>query len=167
MIHENCALCGIELPVGMKVGDKWVSLRLRRCCLTCVPYKSKKRWYRTREKWESYCNCKRCGKEKKYKGSYCNTCVAITRRVRHKLRAIELLGGKCSRCGWNKHPAGFEFHHRTDDKKFTVGNFWHMKWESLLVEIVKCELLCSCCHRIEHSRNFAPSSLTTDVNVAR
>lgn len=73
-----------------------------------------------------------------------------------KQRAVELLGGCCFRCGWRAGSiaelAAIEFHHPNKDKDFDVGAWLNVKWDSLVAEIEKCQLLCSRCHRIEHSK---------------
>lgn len=85
----------------------------------------------------------------------CNACNTKVRRLRTKLKAIELLGGKCQRCGYTGHPAAFEFHHKDPTKKeFAIGMVANKKWSSIIAELLKCELICSNCHRIEHSVRF-------------
>lgn len=100
--------------------------------------------------------CKLCGRDisEKYGGrTRCNSCNTRIRRYRCKLKAIEYLGGKCSKCGWTGDSSAFEFHHTTQEKKdFSIGNVSNKKWELILKELNKCELLCSNCHRIEHSK---------------
>lgn len=104
-------------------------------------------------------NCKICKKPINQlqfrKRTRCNACNTKVRRLRTKLKAIALLGGKCKRCGFDKHPAALEFHH-TDPtiKKFEIGMVANKSWESIKEEILKCELLCANCHRIEHSVRF-------------
>lgn len=109
--------------------------------------------------------CKICDKEfkqlQKRNRSRCNACNTKLRRLKNKLRAINLLGGRCIRCGYNKHPAALEFHHKDSSKKdFSIGTVANKRWESIVNEIKKCELLCSNCHRIEHSDRFDNERLT-------
>jgi hypothetical protein len=103
-------------------------------------------------------NCCLCGKEypksQKRKGKYCNTCVSKIRRFVYKTKAIELKGGQCEKCGYKFNKtnfAAFEFHHIQGDKNFAIGDGSNRKWEETKKEIEKCSLLCSNCHRIEHS----------------
>lgn len=77
----------------------------------------------------------------------CRACqVGIQRE--NKLKAIAYLGGKCLHCGFDNldRPEVFDFHHlfgkETDPTKLMRGT-----WEKLKVEIDKCILLCSNCHR--------------------
>lgn len=63
-----------------------------------------------------------------------------------------MLGGKCNRCGYNTNIVALEFHHIIQDtKEFNIGMAANKSWESIVEEVSKCELLCSNCHRIEHS----------------
>lgn len=87
----------------------------------------------------------------------CNSCNTKIRRYRNKLKAINLLGGKCNRCGFDN-PAALEFHHKdSSEKDFTIGNVANKSWDSIVDEVKKCELLCSNCHRIEHTTRYEKS----------
>jgi hypothetical protein len=67
-----------------------------------------------------------------------------------------MLGGTCNRCGYDEHWAALEFHHCKGDKDFTIANVGNKCWELIKLELEKCELLCSNCHRIEHSDRDDP-----------
>lgn len=101
--------------------------------------------------------CKVCGKSRKgvWRGRTCPTCVSKLRRVLMKIKAVRFLGGKCQRCEWvpdNKEVVAMEFHHKeAGSKDFEIGKKMNHKWETIVYELEKCELLCSRCHRIEHS----------------
>jgi len=84
--------------------------------------------------------------------SNCQSCVTRIRRYRTKQRAVKLLDGKCNRCGWSGNIAAFEFHHPDDNKKFGIADISNKSWKVVKKEIQKCELLCSNCHRIEHTK---------------
>lgn len=100
--------------------------------------------------------CKLCKKEfNQYQGknrTRCGACNTKIRRHRTKQKAIDYLGGKCNRCGYNENIVALEFHHiDPNEKEFQIGSVSNKSWESIINEIKKCELLCSNCHRIEHS----------------
>lgn len=107
-------------------------------------------------------HCCLCGKEfKQYRGrKRCGSCTTKIRRFRAKQAAIKYLGGKCQRCGFDKHSAALEFHH-TDpkEKDFTLGNVGNKTWALLKKELDKCILLCSNCHKIEHHGGFSEEFL--------
>lgn len=61
----------------------------------------------------------------------------------------------CQRCGWNKHPAGLDFHHRDPgEKEICVGYLMTKSWERIIAEMRKCDVLCANCHRVEHAEEF-------------
>lgn len=108
--------------------------------------------------------CVTCEKEilsRTRRGKECNNCTSNRRRREAKLKALELLGGKCIKCGYNAHPAALEFHHLDkEEKDFSFSRFHNRKWKTLEQELRKCVILCSNCHRIEHSKIYTqmPSS---------
>lgn len=112
-------------------------------------------------------NCKLCGnpvKNNERNRSHCQCCTTRIRRYRTKQKAIELLGGKCNRCGWFGNIAAFEFHHYNNDKDFDISSANNKSWEVVKVEIMKCELLCSNCHKIEHSKYNKDEKFMNVVN---
>lgn len=68
-----------------------------------------------------------------------------------KKELINLKGGGCSKCGYNKNYAALDFHHLRD-KEFPLDsrNIGNRSLPSLLKELDKCILLCANCHREEH-----------------
>lgn len=88
--------------------------------------------------------------------SYCKPCwsaITVANQRRVKMLMIDYKGGRCSRCGYNKHFAALEFHHIDPSKKdFALSKISSLS-EKVKLELDKCELLCSNCHREVHS-NF-------------
>ena len=74
------------------------------------------------------------------------------RRKFIRLKAIQHLGGKCSRCGYSKYKEVLEFHHKNpSEKDFGISVKGHCRsWERVKTEIEKCDLLCANCHREIH-----------------
>ena len=99
--------------------------------------------------------CVLCGNEMKNNPNNrtkCNACFTRIRRYRTKKKAVEYLGGVCVNCGWSGNIAAFEFHHINDKKEFAIGSASNKSWKIVEKELDKCELLCSICHRIKHSK---------------
>lgn len=76
-------------------------------------------------------------------------------RAKYLLKREELLnilGGKCQKCGYNKHSFCLDFHHLRD-KKFSLSMremALKIPIEELKQEINKCIILCGNCHSEEH-----------------
>lgn len=101
-------------------------------------------------------------KGKKYDRWVCVQCDNDTYRDRlraDKLKAVEYLGGECMDCGqtFQDFPSVFDFHHRDPSTKVRKPSaFFGGKWEKIVVELDKCDLLCSNCHRIRHATEGYP-----------
>ena len=75
---------------------------------------------------------------------------------RLRARAVSYKGGKCEACGYSKCIAAFDFHHiDPSTKDFTISSR-NLKWETLVKEIDKCQLLCANCHREAHEQERQP-----------
>lgn len=110
--------------------------------------------------------CVLCGKkiiDNKHNRTKCSGCITRIRRYRTKKKAVEYLGGVCVECGWSGNIAAFEFHHINGNKEFTIGSASNKSWEVVRKELDKCELLCSICHRIEHSK-YEDEKFLIEVN---
>lgn len=74
-----------------------------------------------------------------------------------KVAAVQILGGKCQRCGFT-HPGALQFHHRDPSQKLfnisskTLTSPKKYPWDLVAAEIKKCDLLCANCHFIEHNK---------------
>lgn len=69
----------------------------------------------------------------------------IKRYYSLKLKAIELLGGKCFLCGSKDN---LEFDHiDRKTKKFSISDFITYSKEKVQKELKKCQLLCNSCHK--------------------
>ncbi len=94
------------------------------------------------------------GKENR-RNSWCKICVYECQKNRwkdRKRKAVELSGGKCQDCGYNKNLSVFDFHHLDPSKKeFGWGKLRQRKWSDIIKELKKCILLCANCHRERHN----------------
>ena len=71
-------------------------------------------------------------------------------RRRTKKNLIDYKGGKCEKCGYDKCVDALEFHHLDPSKKdFSIsGKSW--SYDRLKIEVDKCILVCSNCHKEIH-----------------
>jgi hypothetical protein len=99
--------------------------------------------------------CKLCWQKKR-------TIDGQNRGRQIKQRAVDYLGGKCKKCGYNKSLVALDFNHLDPSKK--LKNLSAMQrgnsWETIKRELDKCELLCANCHR-EHTANQRLSLLAS------
>lgn len=144
---RRCAKCGDQIPNKVVIDDKLHNLYRRRVCVACSPVGMGNRCKPAPLNHCSLCPNKLASRRH---GAYCPSCITKIRRHRTKLAAIEFMGGQCQRCGWSGHVAGFDFHH-LGDKDFAIGMTSNKSWGVVVQELKKCILLCSICHRIEHS----------------
>lgn len=75
----------------------------------------------------------------------------MARRKKLKKEVIELFGGKCSSCGYNKCIDALDFHHRENKEESMSRLIKNNCREKILKEAKKCILLCANCHRELHS----------------
>lgn len=131
-------------------------------------HRNKKKLAANRKKRGKLGLCKYCPSTAIVGRSGCRKCLdAFSKRRRKywKLKAktkadrrtqlIKLAGGKCLDCGFRKHPAAFEFDHVRGKKKAAISNMLNVlnSWDTILIELNKCELVCANCHRIRtHNR---------------
>ncbi|SOK58727.1 Phage protein [Yersinia phage fHe-Yen9-04] len=82
----------------------------------------------------------------------CNAENVSKHRKKLKIKSVEYLGGKCERCGYNKSMSALEFHHKDpSEKDFEISAKGITRsWQKIQIELDKCMLLCSNCHREIH-----------------
>ncbi len=102
--------------------------------------------------------CKYCGEKdpenfygkKKLECKKCFNKNLYKKRKDIQQEARDLLGGNCSRCGYDKCQSALEFHHKDPTKKdFVIGGN-SLSRDKILKEAAKCILLCANCHREVH-----------------
>lgn len=73
------------------------------------------------------------------------------RRILKKYELVELAGGACIKCGYDKNIASMVFHH-IDEKNIALnGSNMTKRSEDLKAEARQCALLCHNCHSELHS----------------
>jgi|SRR5882757_7759173 len=116
----------------------------------------------------SVCNKSLLGKQTLYCSVKCKNTVHQSyqaqkkRGLERKLRFIEQLGGKCSRCGYATNIAALAFHH-INGKEFQldVRALSNRKIGPILDEVAKCILLCRNCHAETHNPGLDLAKLLT------
>ena len=120
--------------------------------------------------------CKICGKsfsiiDKGWTRKYCYDCSphedenlshaeAITiKRKAMKKALVELKGGKCSICGYDKCLRALEFHHLDPTQKEFAITKNVKDFDELKKEVEKCILVCSNCHAEIHEQLDNSSSI--------
>lgn len=88
----------------------------------------------------------------------CKKCLVEAvklRRKRIKQKAVDLFGGRCSECGYNKSLNALQFHHLDPSKKelSIARQSYTRSWEFVKKELDKCVLLCANCHAELHSHD--------------
>lgn len=102
------------------------------------------------------CKCGESNPEKFYghKKQVCGKChneYTKTQQREKRRKAIQYLGGKCSKCGYSRCIAALDIHHLDSSVKDI--NFKSMRgwsWNRIENELQTCILLCSNCHAEEH-----------------
>jgi hypothetical protein len=182
MYKRNCPVCNKELTYTQKHNWKFAEENNTRCshcrvvnrngkiigCSWCknpiyrLPSQLKKRPHHF---CSHDCQCKfaskyQSGKNNKlWKGGKDNNRkkyreLINNRVVENKKRVINILGGKCKMCGYNKCINALECHHiNPKEKDIDICKLLSKTWgEKIEKEIKKCDLLCSNCHK-EHHHN--------------
>lgn len=110
-----------------------------------------------------YHACNNDAGTRRYCKRACNTKERIHRaRKFQKQKAVEYLGGKCSKCGYNRCIEALHFHH-TRDKISEVGKMfgYHRSWNEIQIELDKCILLCANCHHEQHYGRLTESGIVS------
>jgi hypothetical protein len=105
-----------------------------------------------------------CSNNCKVKGHYINSknntnsvYSQESRGIERKKHFMNILGGKCNSCGYNKNITALEFHHvdpTTKKLQLNMRTFSNNSMNVLIEEVYKCELLCANCHREHHNPRF-------------
>ena len=161
-----CKNCGNEFPLVIVVDGIRRNLKNRKYCLDCSPFgKHNTKTLKNdpkRDKIAKYidklCICEECGREyiyKRYQGhttTRCNSCQVKTKRGKLKIKAVIMLGGKCSKCGYDRCLTNLCFHHiNPEEKKMELCLLDRFPWSVVEAELKKCILLCTNCHGELHA----------------
>jgi hypothetical protein len=90
------------------------------------------------------------------------------RGLKRKLHLIEIRGGCCEICGYNKNISAFEFHHRDPNDKehqLDIRKLSNSSMSWVMKEFSKCDLLCSNCHREIHSPHLGLDEVKNSIKI--
>ena len=144
-----CRKCNAVIPMKIVIDGAQKSLQNRKFCLACSPWKK----HNTKADIDKppYLKHTTCyanwSKEDKQK----NILSVLKRGLTRKRELIKMAGGKCKNCSYvyRGSERALTFHHRDPkDKLFqlSMNNLWSKKWEVVLIEFAKCDMLCMNCH---------------------
>lgn len=148
--EKTCELCGKRFPQRQLVDGVYKNLQRRKYCFECSPFGSGNTRKLDGSSEEELVEKKKAADKEKYRKWQDKA------RLERKAKLVEMLGGKCQRCGYDKCLAALSFHHRDPtEKKFalSVKGLCH-KWDDIVEEAKKCDLLCMNCHAEEHNERM-------------
>lgn len=168
-----CKICGKPIQRRIRVDGQDVILTSKRVtCHQCKPYK-KGDLGNSRDTSSIKMHgdkvlrqCRGCHQwladDQYYRriGFQCRACVLQERRTKTSSRAtlkwlaVQYKGGKCLDCSGVFPVCAYDFHNRDSTQKDFVmsskGSGWN---DQIKIELDKCDLLCSNCHRIRHAKH--------------
>ena len=141
----DCKICGGVIQSGITLDGKRRSLQNRTTCLSCKQFNSriKKTLEEKRKKWSA--KQKRHALRFKERNGIAKS--NLTRKLRKK-EVIDIIGGKCLFCGYNRCMRNLSFHHVFPELKlFKLSEReFQFSWDKLVPEILKCVVVCHNCH---------------------
>jgi hypothetical protein len=161
-----CKKCGKEFPNRITINKVIHNISKRQYCLDCSPFKQ----HNTRQLELPAVKTKVCllchqdlpissfykRKQRRTHHVYCKRCFSnytSQRQQRLKQKCVSYKGGKCEICGYDKHTAALDFHHKIPGKKdFNISQIASRSFsKTIRKELDKCMLLCANCHREIHA----------------
>ena len=113
---------------------------MTKICSKCKLEKDLEDFYKDSSKSNRRYMCKSCDKDRILK---------IQRDLKQLL--VDYKGGACENCGYRRCLAALDFHHRAkDEKEFKISQVRKKNLQKIFLELDKCDLLCSNCHREKH-----------------
>ena len=156
---KKCKLCGNSFKTKVVVDGKKRNFQRRKYCLTCSPFGSGNtiklsRYGETVNSLDVTKTNERLYQKRRRENRNYREYQRERRRERKK-KLVGLKGGQCERCGYDECIASLDFHHENpSNKKAGVSELNLLsRWETLVEEVKKCNLLCKNCHNRHHFLN--------------
>lgn len=146
-MSRECRKCKEIIPNWIKINEKQHNLRNRKFCLKCSPFGK----HNTKPDINKTTLRNRCYAEWSKDEKKKNMLSILKRGLTRKRKLIELSGSKCLHCDYTYRGSerALSFHHRNPEEKLfglTMNNLWSKKWDVILEEFNKCDMLCLVCH---------------------
>lgn len=144
---KSCINCGNHFPNSMLIDHKLRNLQNRTKCLACLPFMHSvycKKELSDEQKKERARSKSKTWYERKKQNDGIDP--IRQRRTEKKKYIIDMLGGSCQFCGYNKTFANLAFHHLYDKRHELSSRRFQYALASILPEIRKCVLACHNCH---------------------
>lgn len=144
-MSKQCKKCKEKIPSTLVIDNKRRNLSSRKFCLKCSPFGNHNTSPNDpvkRKKKGGYNNWSESSKDK-------NRAFQYWRRILRKEKLVDLFGGKCSKCGYNKCQRALQFHHTDPSQKcfeMSSREINHKSWQDIKKEASKCILVCANCH---------------------
>jgi|GEM_PF-1443275 len=145
-MEHNCRKCGNNIPCSIMIDKKRRNLKNRKFCLDCSPFGMHNtcKTEPLKPKYTSKRYSQFTDEQKKKHLSY-----QYFQRQKKMRKLVDLYGGKCSVCGYDTCMRALNFHHLDrGTKSFELNSraILSHKWETILEEANKCQLVCANCH---------------------
>lgn len=156
-----CRSCEKPLPNRVKVNGVIKNIGGRKYCLECSPWGQHNTKQLHNGPGSIYPARSKEYNHEKYLQNKDKLNADSKKRLRaindkRRLDLIQLKGGACQKCGYNKCRAALELHHRDKTEKLfnlSGSKFRFRPWDEILIELDKCDLMCANCHRESHHNN--------------
>jgi hypothetical protein len=147
---KYCKQCNDKIPYRLIIDGKIRNTQNRKFCIKCSPFGSHNtKASLTQIAHKPLINNKRPYKEWSEDAKNENRARIYWRGRYRKKQLVELKGGKCQNCGYNRCLGVLTFHHinpKTKTMNLTTKVMQTESWKKILEEVKQCELLCFNCH---------------------
>lgn len=164
MIVRTCA-CGKKIPLTVTIDSRSRNLQHRKRCLSCLPFGTARgRWHGVKTRTvdeESEVRRQRWRAAYEAKRTEIGKCPITAMRIARKALLLSWFNSKCQLCSYNKCPRNLAFHHLDPAQKASPLNVsaCQAALPKILMELIKCVLLCNNCHGEVHAGLIATKKL--------